>query len=159
MLNWNQRTPETAALLNPAFCGEVLLAFSQEYAQEDARGVPFPLAFLVLPLALNERVCRAMHPKPPRYLHSFFKKQPDARIGFAERVRAYNSFSRETIQFLGQRRLIEFAGGRIKPCGPSSSKNDRPDLAIHFKAARALARWFAAHDDVASIYLLWGITP
>lgn len=158
MLHWNQRTPETAALLNPAFCGEVLLAFSKEYAEADERGVPFPLIFLVLPLALNERVCKAMVPKPPRYLHTFFAKQPDARIGFAERVRAYNPFSREALLFLAQRGLIDFIGERIALKGVPK-KNNRQELEIHFKAARALARWFAAHDDVASLYLLWGITP
>lgn len=159
MLSWNQRTPETAALLNPAFCAEVLYAFTKEFAAEDERGAPYPLTFLVLPLALNEQVCAAMLPRPPRYLHSFFAKQPGVRIGFAERVRAFAPFSREALLFLGQRGLIEFEGDRIRPAGALTRKTEPPGLQMHFKTARAVARWFSAHDDVVSLYLLWGISP
>jgi len=54
MKTWNERPFEIRNLFNPAFCGVVLLRAFQGYEEEDASGMPFSLALLVLPLCLHK---------------------------------------------------------------------------------------------------------
>ena len=50
MKRWDQRPVEIRNLFNPAFCGLVLSRALHGYEDADARGMPFSLTLLVLPL-------------------------------------------------------------------------------------------------------------
>jgi len=52
---WDQRPIEIQNLFNPAFCGLVLFRAMASYKEEDARGIPFSLTPLVLPLCLHKQ--------------------------------------------------------------------------------------------------------
>ena len=54
MKRWDQRPFEIRNLFNPAFCGLVLFRALHGYEEEDARGMPFSLSLLVLPLCLHK---------------------------------------------------------------------------------------------------------
>ena len=53
MKRWDLRPVEIRNLFNPAFSGLVLFRALVAYEDEDARGMPFSLALLILPLCLQ----------------------------------------------------------------------------------------------------------
>jgi hypothetical protein len=54
MSAWNDRPTEIANLLNPAFCALLLAQAVRGYQEETKVGLPYALAFLVLPLVLHK---------------------------------------------------------------------------------------------------------
>lgn len=55
MKKWNERSPEVATLLNPAFCGLLLYLGVKAYSQEINEGVPYAFPFIMLPLVLHKQ--------------------------------------------------------------------------------------------------------
>jgi Family of unknown function (DUF6521) len=53
MTPWTERPIELANLLNPAFCGFLIRSAAASYKESKPEGMPFALAFLVLPLVLH----------------------------------------------------------------------------------------------------------
>ena len=53
MKAWEDRPPEVASLLNPAFCGQVIYRCVEGFTETENAPMPYPLAFLVLPLVLH----------------------------------------------------------------------------------------------------------
>src|SRR5258708_6268367 len=53
MSPWTERPTEVANLLNPAFVGALLRTAVEGYIGEAASGMPFEVAFLVLPFCLH----------------------------------------------------------------------------------------------------------
>lgn len=68
MKRWDQRPFEIRNLFNPAFCGLVLFRALRGYEEEDARGMPFSLSLLVLPLCLHKDSREAVSTSPCSYL-------------------------------------------------------------------------------------------
>lgn len=59
---WRERPGEQAALLNPAFVGEIVARVVTRYRRSGERPLPLPLAFLVPPLYFPRhcgRCCRS----------------------------------------------------------------------------------------------------
>lgn len=53
MTKWAERSPDVAALLNPAFCGVLIQQAVSGFCSQRPVGMPFELAALVLPLVLH----------------------------------------------------------------------------------------------------------
>jgi len=53
MIPWEHRPIEVANLFNPAFCGEVIRRCGAGYSAKLQTGMPYALAFLVLPIVLH----------------------------------------------------------------------------------------------------------
>ena len=54
LAEWGQRPQDVANLLNPAFDGLLLYRAVAGYEQENEGGMPFELAFMVLPFVLHQ---------------------------------------------------------------------------------------------------------
>jgi Family of unknown function (DUF6521) len=57
---WTGRPREEANLLNPAFCCTALTSSIVGYMGVDAEGMPYPLAFMILPIALHKTTREAL---------------------------------------------------------------------------------------------------
>ncbi len=62
MDRWEDRPTEVANLLNPAFTGALLRRSLEAYSTEIRSGMPFGLAFLVLPMSLHPGTARRFPP-------------------------------------------------------------------------------------------------
>ncbi len=68
MKRWDQRPFEIRNLFNPAFCGLVLFRALHGYEEIDARGMPFSLSLLVLPMCLHKESREVIASNPRSYL-------------------------------------------------------------------------------------------
>jgi Family of unknown function (DUF6521) len=98
MRRWEDRPQEVAHLLNPAFCGQVIYECALSYAAQSERGMPYALAFLVLPIVLHPGTQQTMNSRTRHFL-VWVNSNQHIKVGLAERARALISYSREAITF------------------------------------------------------------
>jgi hypothetical protein len=83
---WDLRPFEIRNLFNPAFCGLLLSRALNGYEEQDARGMPFSLTLLVLPLCLHKDSRAVIADSLRSYLLKITEKNPQIMVGFADRV-------------------------------------------------------------------------
>ena len=162
MKRWDQRPFEIRNLFNPAFCGLVLFRALQGYAEEDARGMPFSLSLLVLPICLHKDSREVIASSPRSYLLKTAEKHQQVVVGFADRVTQMLPYGFEGFGLLMERGCISVAvDGRIHPVPKTVRKAiDGTDETITCqKVARIIGREFARISDRATVYTTFGIRP
>ena len=162
MKRWNQRPFEIRNLFNPAFCGLVLFRALHGYEEEDARGMPFSLSLLVLPLCLHKDSREVIASSPRSYLLKTTEKNQQVMVGFADRVTNMLPYVFEGFGLLMERGCIAIADdGRIRTVPDMVRKTVKgTDETISCqKAARIVGRKFACIADRATVYTTFGIRP
>ena len=162
---WNNRPREEAYLLNPAFCCTTLMAAIRGYSNVKEEGVPFPYAFMFLPIVLHKPT-REMLPLNTRtsmaaWLHS----NSEVRVLFYERLISLKPYTKEAIQFgMLVNCIIPKEGGFL---GTTSSESDvkraidrlSGEARVCVMRARFLGKWFGLAGDVATVMSFWGVRP
>jgi hypothetical protein len=160
MIPWNQRSDEIAALLNPAFCGTLLL----ESVNAHGGAMPFALGFLVLPLVLHRKTRELMPPSVNTALQVWIERNPEVKVGLAERVRVLAPFTRETLSFCLLNDTLHVADGsaclETRPLARKRRVRPRPTAEVVqcLQKAALIGRWFALSTP-ATTYALFGIRP
>lgn len=163
MTDWEGRPFEVANLLNPAFCAVLLTSSVIEYEKAASRGMPYPLAFLVLPVVLHGFTRKEIPRSVATRMHSWLQEKPEMRVGFAERMRAMTPYTREAVIFCIQARVLrlndqgEIIKGdvRIKPGNWESGAEPN----VCRQKAGFVGRWLATAGDLSTIFIMWGIQP
>ncbi len=162
MKRWDQRPFEIRNLFNPAFCGLVLFRALQSYEEEDARGMPFSLTLLVLPLCLHKDSREVIAGSPRSYLLKTTEKNQQLMVGFADRVTQMLPYAFEGFGLIMERGCITITeDGRIKTVTEKVRKkiDGTAETVSCQKVARILGREFARIADRATIYTTFGIRP
>src|SRR5689334_21046467 len=107
MLPWKQRPFELANLLNPAFCSLILYEAISAYQKKNMQGMPYALAFLILPVVLHRQTRNALPVSTNTNIHPWFQNNCEVRVGFAQRVRSMLPYTREAIIFGLQSKIIQ----------------------------------------------------
>jgi hypothetical protein len=162
MNRWENRPIEVANLLNPAFCGEILVRVVSEYQRTSGKPFPYALAFLVLPIVLHKRT-REQIPMPARVqLHAWLQQHQDVRVGFADRTKQMVPITNESMLFLlqlsqlsidQQGHLIARIQRRIPQIQTSLEIDDC------YRKARIVGRWFARAGASENVFTMWGVKP
>ena len=113
MKRWDQRPFEIRNLFNPAFCGLILFRALHGYEEEDARGMPFSLSLLVLPLCLHKDSREVIAGSPRSYLLKTAEKNQQVMVGFANRVTQMLPYAFEGFGLLMERGCIVSADGKL----------------------------------------------
>ncbi len=168
MSAWGERPTEVANLLNPAFIGVLLRKAVEGYAEEAENGLPFELAFLVIPLCLHpDTVIRLPARAASTPLHTWLLREEnrDVLVSFGDRVSALVPFTREALVFAGQRGVIVFdESGRVRAGdaslrGITTYPNTSDDIKQAVRRAEFVGRWLALAGTTATIYSLLGVRP
>lgn len=162
MKRWDQRPFEIRNLFNPAFCGLILFRALYAYEEEDARGMPFSLSLLVLPLCLHKDSREVIASSPRSYLLKTTEKNQQVMVGLASRVTQMLPYAFEGFGLLMERGCITIAdNGRIQTVHKTVRKAvDGTDETVSCqKVARIVGREFARIADRATIYTTFGIRP
>lgn len=155
------RRTESAHLLNPAFCGELLRRSIRTHNAVSPRLIPFPLLFLVLPIALHGQTRESISATTKEQMHVWLQTHQSVRIGFAERARDLVPMTREAIAFLLQIGAIavdDRAGVRLTRY-VARNVPVSPEITDCYKKAEILGRWFARAGAPTAIYTMWGVKP
>lgn len=168
MTPWSERPVELANLLNPAFCGFLIRSAAASYTEVRPEGMPFALAFLVLPLVLHMNTRNALPSSIRTTLIAWLEANPEVRVDFDTRVRSLTGFTRESVMFLAHRSLITFADGAMLPGDGGLVGNQTAigrtirgseETAACVSRAQLIGRWLAQSGDAATVYALFGVRP
>ncbi len=162
MKRWDQRPFEIRNLFNPAFCGLILFRALHSYEEEDARGMPFSLSLLVLPLCLHKDSRGVIASSPRSYLLKTAERNQQVMVGFANRVTQMLPYAFEGFGLLMERGCIAISDdARIKtlPDKVRKTVSGTDETVSCQKVARIVGREFARIADRATVYTTFGIRP
>lgn len=164
MKPWDQRPFEIRNLFNPAFCGLVLFRSLQGYEERDARGMPYSLSLLVLPLCLHKQSREALAAGSRSYLLRIAEKNPQIQLGFAERATAMLPYALEGFGLLMERGCIAIGeDGRIHTVAQTARKTvdttGTTETISCQRVARFVGKEFARIGDRVTVYTTFGIRP
>ena len=162
MKRWDERPFEIRNLFNPAFCGLILFRALYAYEEKDARGMPFSLSLLVLPLCLHKDSRAVIASSPRSYLLKTMEKNQQVMVGFADRVIQMLPYAFEGFGLLMERGCIIIAdNGRIRTVPKTVRKSvvGTDETVSCQRVARIVGREFARIADRATIYTTFGIRP
>lgn len=162
---WANRPAEIAHLLNPAFTGAVLRLAVDGYRRESATGMPFSLAFLVLPFSLHKHTVERLPVKVTSHLQQWVQDNRDVLLNFQSRMRTLVPYTREGIIFAGQRQIVTFdENGLLLPGNKklfkiSAFSANGISVPETLKRATFMGRWLALSGSPTSLYSVLGVTP
>lgn len=168
MDRWEDRPTEVANLLNPAFTGALLRRSLEAFSAEARGGMPFGLAFLVLPMALHPGTARRFPARAASTpLHAWLQREEnrDVLISFGERVRSLVPFTREALLFAAQRGIVVFDDdGRLTPGtaglrGITNYREAGVEVKEAFRRSEFVGRWFALSGTTTTIFTILGVRP
>jgi hypothetical protein len=163
-LTWRDRPPEEAALLNPAFCGELIARATKDYERIRATAFPLPLGFVVLPLVLHPPTLAVLPGRANTTLATWSADNEALLAELPERTLRLRPVSREALLFLAQHRAmtVDAEGLRTgeKPMRLTARGTaTTPDVNEIRRAAGLLGRWFANQGAPFQILQTMGVTP
>lgn len=132
----------------------------QGYEEEDARGMPFSLSLLVLPLCLHKQSREAINPRS--YLLKSVEKSPQVQVGFAERTTVMLPYAFEGFGLLMERGCISIApDGRFQtiPDKVKKTVTGTEETKACQRVARVVGKEFARIADRVTVYTTFGIRP
>lgn len=161
MTPWHSRPLEIARLLNPAFCALVMRASVRGYCEENDEGLPYAVAFLVLPLALHRRSRLALPKTVATRLAFWVAEAPHLRVGLADRARALVPYTKEGLIYALRDPLVQLANGRFRPVKRRLKETPWPDSSEPndcVDAARLIGRLFARAGDTGTVLTTFGVS-
>lgn len=163
MQSWDKRPVEIANLFNPAFCALLLRESIIGYEKVQRDSLPYPLAFLILPIVLHKYTRDSLPRSIRSKLHIWLRNNPEAKVQFSARSSQMVPYTKESIMFGLQMGIFVMDDvGNLKQI-KRSLKNIKWDkdseTAYCINKARFVGRWFASAGDVLTIFHMWGIQP
>lgn len=163
-LAWDERPPEEARNLNPAFCGELIGRSVCEFHK--TRGVPLNLAisFLILPLSLH-KATRDQLPGRANVAFAGWVADKNPLLGeLPGRVNRLRPITREALLFsVGHQLLAIELGGLVPGAHPvrlnakmTITTDDADEVR---RAAGMLGRWFGNQGSQSAILQGMGVAP
>jgi hypothetical protein len=165
---WGERPTEVANLLNPAFAGALLRLALDGYAREARAGLPFELAFLVLPICLHPGTTSRLPVSPTTTpIHAWLQRDAnrDVLVSFPERLRSLLPFTREAILYAAQRGVISVDDAGLLRAGPkklrgiTAYRKSGGEVSEAIRRAEFTGRWFALSGTTSTIFTLFGVRP
>jgi len=162
LLPWEERPVELANLLNPAFCALLLRDAVRGYQSQASQTLPYPLAYLVLPIVLYPPARDALPRSTVALLPAWIQEHPVLQPQIADRVQRMLLYTREAILFGLQYNLLQVGDDGGLESGNRQVRNPFPaqtEPADCRKAAILVGRWFGKVVDGSLILAMWGLKP
>jgi len=161
MIPWNKRVIEVKALLNPAFCGEILRRCIRAYEKASGKGMPYPLVYLVLPLILHNKTNSKMGLYKEIGLIVWIQNNEHLLIDFATRARRLIPITKESLVFLLRYNTLEISeNSNLSVKNYQSHQDDNDNYTEkYYLRADLLGEWLARAGSPTTIYSIFGVTP
>lgn len=164
---WRDQPAEQARLFNPAFLGALVFSAAAGYQKNapDNAGLPFPLAFLTLPIVLHKSTRDALPRTTRTALPAWVSVNAHAQVGFASRASVFVPLVKDAIAVACHGGLIELDGSRLRALPKLRSVEKfanevkSTEVSDCLKKANFLGKWFAGSGDYQTIMALWGVRP
>lgn len=166
MQEWQQRPPEVAHLFNPAFCGVLIAKTVEAYSSTSGQGLPFGLAFLILPIILHPETRTSLPRGITTSLLSWIENNQVQLLGFSDRVRRLRPVTRESLTFDLTHGVLQLDDdgalilGQVRVSStPAALRPLTPDAKLCIQKSLFLGRWFAEAGTPSTIMATWGVAP
>jgi len=165
MKTWLARAKEEAYLFNPAFCCTTLSVAMQSYASVKDEGVPFPLAFMFLPIVLHKPTRESLPPNIRTSMAAWIQENSEARVLFYERLVSLKPHTREAIQFGMLLDWIVPRNGGLLETTLTNADVARTTRTLSNEArecvmrAKFVGKWFAKAGATHTAMAFWGVRP
>lgn len=156
---------EIANLFNAAFTTRVLRTSIKSFEEEAKHGMPFPLAFLVLPIVLYKPVRDLLPRSVATRMHAWIREHQEARIQFPSRTRSLVPMTKRSLMFGMHHEMIQLDedAGFLVTKKTLRKRNkmilDTDEVKQIESRAQFLGKWFAKAGSVSSIYMMWSVRP
>ena len=168
MRPWTARPADVANLLNPAFCGRLLVSSVASYEDELNAGMPFPVSLLVLPIVLHAPTRARLPHSTATSMHNWLLESPEARLQLPDNTRRLLPVTREAIAFCIRNEVLQVGDSGALAKGVRRLRLNRPreeepvpsaEVGECVRRSEFVGRWFAQAGEVSTIYTLWGLRP
>jgi Family of unknown function (DUF6521) len=161
---WAARPIEEASLFNPAFGSLMLAKAAADFHKQTGEGIPYPLAFLVMPVVLHTETRDVLPATTRAVMHNWIGEHAPLLAGFPDRVRRMVPVTRESVLFALVYKKLALSGGRLSPGLHRYRPNAvSPDTTTEtercLRAAAFLGRWLVTGGTAATVLSAWGLRP
>lgn len=161
LTSWSERPVELANLFNPAFLAILLARVSEGYKIQSSKDLPYPVAFLAMPLIIYPN-CRHLLPKSAvSKLHIWLSENQEILFEFPELASSTSPYVREAILFGISHQVLEFShGGNLVPKDIKLKKwVKEPQNAEVTKKAVLVGRLLGQITEIHSLFSIFGVRP
>lgn len=162
MLSWSERPFEIANLFNPAFCGLLLHDAIKAYSVRGSRDMPYLLTVVILPLVLHEATREKLPRTTATKFHSWIQTNPEILIGFADRIRRIDPYTREALVFgISHGAICLTDQGELSVAQLSGRGVFKSDSKVmeYRRSAEFIGRWLADVGHLPTLFTWFGIRP
>ncbi|MFD6770944.1 three component ABC system middle component [Micromonospora chalcea] len=160
MTAWTDRPPIVAAMLNPALIAVILATAADGYRKESDRALPWPLAFIIVPLVLHRGTRQALPTSTRTHLATWTSRNPLLRTGFPPRAQSLVEPVREGVRFGLAQGVLTIEGDALQGRTRRPKGFQMPDeLTDILRRASFVGRWLAKIDNTATVFAVLGVTP
>lgn len=165
MIPWGERAPEERAILTPSFLSLLLWKASNGYYQESNKGLPFELAFLILPMVLHSKTRESLPRSKITSLATWIDKNPLIRSYIANRSSLIAPFTKEALLFGGMHGLFKVTSLEVTADTTwarkvkSNLRNADEEIQKCSKSSELIGKWFAKSGSSQIIMSLIGVRP
>lgn len=158
--NWEDRPLTVAYLLNPAFCGEVIRRCIVEFQKINSTGLPFQLAFLILPVILNKNFRDSLPKSSSKNFVAWIEENQILKKDLPNVIKNIVPYSRESIIFLMMYEVIHINEiGNLEVINKSRPIKTENEVAECYRKAELLGKLFAKAGTTQFIFINLGIKP
>ena len=165
MRPWAERTREEAHLLNPAFCCVIVTSACAGDRETTGLTLPFPLAFMILPVILHKHTRETLPNTTRTNLPSWLQKNTEVKLGFYNRLMALKPHTVEAIRYGLVFSWLSLGESGGVGCTTSNSILNKAIRSIEGESydcvyhARFLGKWLGKNASTETTMALWGIRP
>jgi hypothetical protein len=165
MTIWLNRSREEKALLNPAFCSNLLWHAALGHFKEGNSGLSFEEAFLVLPIILHEKTRNHLPRTAQTSLAVWLAENQLQRSSIILRAKSLVKHTKEALMFGGRYGLLRIEQGVIYAETNKSriiiktlSKSSE-EVRTCAKKAQFLGKWFDKAGNSSTVLAMIGVRP
>jgi hypothetical protein len=146
-------------MLNPALVATVTSAAAAGYDRETQQALPWPLSFIVAPMALHKGTRDALPIAISTHLHAWVSRESLIRAGFPQRARVLVEPVKEGVRFGLRHGLLRFDAGGLRAGGQRLAFDDLGDIRTITRRATFVGRWLSRAEHPSTVFALLGVAP
>jgi len=165
MLDKLRFSEEELSLYNPAFTGFILYSAIREYQSYHPDGMHVALAFIVLPMSLNQLISTNLPSTYRTPIAAWVASNEGLLADFPDQAEAYISIVRSSLGFLLDRGLLCLCDEGRLTIGQHNLVNNpgffrqSADMSNGLRASKFLGRWFSHAPSVETVFAQLGVRP